>query len=281
MRMLRPAPALGGASLARSSSAPPLSPLAGLFGTVTAQAAHAGRAIFVAPRGEALREESRCLAQHGYDIAVASGLAEVARPGASVRADAVVIDAAALGADPAHWLGQLRQRVNCPLIVIATAGDEVDEILALELGADDYLVRPFSPRKFLARLRALTRRRDAVEAAPATEGGAAERIDFGPLQLDRQALHATWRGHALHLTPSQFEALFILAARTPRFVTREEIAAQLQRDAGAVSLRSVDVLMSRLRKQLHMHGASEVAVVSVHARGYRLELAGAELAAVA
>ena len=119
-----------------------------------------------------------------------------------------------------------------------------------------------------------------MATAPASEADAAERIDFGLLHLDRQALHATWQGRALHLTPSQFEAVFILAARSPRFVTRAEIAAQLQRDAGAVGLRSVDVLMSRLRKQLNLQGASGIAVVSVHARGYRLELAGAELAAV-
>ena len=85
----------------------------------------------------------------------------------------------------------------------------------------------------------------------------------------------------LHLTPSQFEAAFLLAARAPRFVSREDMAAHLQRDAGAVSLRSVDVLMSRLRKQLQSHGAAEVAVVSVHGRGYRLELAFAADTALA
>jgi DNA-binding response OmpR family regulator len=281
MRTLRPASALGGATPIRSGARPPLAPLAGLFSALAVPAAHAGRAVFVTPRNEAFAEESRCLAQHGYDTAVASRPAELAQPGASVRADAVVIDGATLGADAAHWLGQLRQRLGCPLIVVANAGDEVDEILALELGADEYLVRPFSPRKFLARLRAVTRRRSPAGTALPAATETPDRIDFGPLQLDRQALHATCRGRALHLTPSQFEAVFTLAARAPRFVTREEIAAQLQRDVGAASLRSVDVLLSRLRKQLSSHGASEIAIVSVHARGYRLELIGAQIAAVA
>ena len=279
MRNLRPASALGGAAPIRPVDRPPLAPLAGLFGALTAPAAQTGHAIFITPRSEAFAAESQCLAQYGYHIAVTSRPAELARPGAQVRADAVVIDGAALGADAAHWLGRLREHLGCPLIVIANAGDEVDEILALELGADDYLVRPFSPRKFLARLRAITRRREIAVSTPTAEGEAPQRIDFGPLAFDRPALNATCHGRALHLTPSQFETAFVLATRAPRFVTRAEIAAHLQHDTATVSLRSVDVLMSRLRKQLNAHGPSGIAIVSVHARGYRLELAEAALAA--
>lgn len=268
MRPARSTAALGGA--------PHLAPalpeaLADMLGAARGNAA-AARALFVAARPDTFIEEAQCLAQHGYATATAARLADVARGASGVRADVVIIDSAALDADPAHWLAQLRLRLQCPLMVLAHAGDEVDEILALELGADDYLVRPFSPRKLLARLRALTRRREPAAPEPA-EAATGERLEFGPLALDRVALHANCRGRALHLTPSQFEALFLLAARAPRFVTREEMATHLQRDAGAISLRSVDVLMSRLRKQLQAHGAADVAVVSVHARGYRLELA--------
>ena len=278
MRTPRPAPALGGASPASPVFGGAASPyrsssLAGLLGAPAAPYAGAGRAILVAARPDVFSEEARCLAQHGFTLSEAPRLVDVARPGSAARAEIVIIDGNALGADPAHWLAQLRQRLDCPLIVVANAGDEVDEILALELGADDYLVRPFSPRKLLAHLRALLRRREPGTQAAQPAEERTERIDFGPLQLDREALHASCHGRVLHLTPSQFEAAFLLAARAPRFVTREDVAAQLQRDAGAVSLRSVDVLMSRLRKQLQAHGATEVAVVSVHGRGYRLELA--------
>jgi DNA-binding response OmpR family regulator len=269
----RPAPAQAGAGHAPAYRSATLAPLAGLLGSPPAPHAGAGRAILVAARPETFAEEARCLAQHGFALSQAARLVDVARPGSSLRAEIVIIDGNALGADPAHWLAQLRQRLDCPLMVVANAGDEVDEIVALELGADDYLVRPFSPRKLLARLRALLRRRESPMHATAPADEHADRIEFGPLQLDRQALHASCHGRVLHLTPSQFEAVFLLAARAPRFVSREDMAAHLQRDAGAVSLRSVDVLMSRLRKQLQAHGATELAVVSVHGRGYRLELA--------
>ena len=269
----RPAPAQAGAGHAPAYKSATFAPLAGLLGSPPAPHAGGGRAILVAARPETFAEEARCLGQHGFALSEAARLVDVARPGSSLRAEIVIIDGNALGADPAHWLAQLRQRLDCPLMVVANAGDEVDEIVALELGADDYLVRPFSPRKLLARLRALLRRRESPMHASAPVDEHADRIEFGPLQLDRQALHASCHGRVLHLTPSQFEAVFLLAARAPRFVSREDMAAHLQSDAGAVSLRSVDVLMSRLRKQLQAHGASELAVVSVHGRGYRLELA--------
>ena len=225
MRTLRPATALGGAShpspALAGAGAPAfrpasLAPLAGLLGAPPAPYAGAGRAILVAARPDTFTEEARCLVQHGFALSEAARLVDVARPGSTLRAEIVIIDGNALGADPAHWLAQLRQRLDCPLMVVANAGDEVDEILALELGADDYLVRPFSPRKLLARLRALLRRREPVAPAAVPTDERADRIDFGPLQLDRRALHASCHGRVLHLTPSQFEAVFLLAARAPR-----------------------------------------------------------------
>lgn len=228
--------------------------------------------LLIAQRADAFTEESRCLRENGYSVTDNARLSDLMQPGAVTAADMVIVDETAFEADPYQGLAQMRQRLDAALIVVARTHDEVDEIVALELGADDYIARPFSPRKLLARLRTLKRRRESIAMSIRGDALAPVNVEFGALQLDRSAFKATWHGRALVLSSINFETLLLLALRAPSIVTRGEVFARLHRRTIDLNSRAVDMFVLRLRKQLQAQGVHGLKVITVRGQGYRLEL---------
>lgn len=212
------------------------------------------------------RAGMRCLWLPGIEQAL------VAARGA--RFDAVVLDAATLDGKLATALPRLREGVDCPVVMLADRGDEVDEIIALELGADAFLFRPVAPRRLRAHLLALLRwcgqahrlaaKFDAEPTAEAAANGG------GPhWQLDRVGNRLRGASRSVPLTEMQCAFLQCLLEAQGRIVPRARLVAAIP-NGHAVHARSVDVYIHRLRKRLQDAGVHELDIQSARGRGYVL-----------
>ena len=176
--------------------------------------------------------------------------------------DAIVLDIMMPGLDGLGVCRRLREEsrtARIPIILLTAKGGEADRVVGLELGADDYVVKPFSPRELVARIRALLRR-----TAPAA--GPGEAIRRGDLVVDAGRHEVTWAGKPVALTATEFRILHYLAARPGRVCSRSDIIdAALGRDVAVVD-RTVDVHVTALRKKL---GKGAELLETVRGFGYR------------
>jgi DNA-binding response OmpR family regulator len=157
--------------------------------------------------------------------------------------DLVVLDVMLPGADGFEVLGEIRRSMSIPVIMLTARGEDMDRVVGLEMGADDYLSKPFNPRELLARIKAVLRRsagEPPEEAAPYASG---IRVDIGrrEVQID---------GQLVELTTTEFEILRVLVASAGRVVPRERLMEQARGPEWAAYERSVDVHISHLRKKL-------------------------------
>ena len=156
----------------------------------------------------------------------------------------------------------VRQDSDLPILMLTARGDETDRIVGLELGADDYLPKPFKPRELLARLNAILRR-----AAPRS-GDPDARLRFGRLEIDRAARVARIDGEARSLTSYQFDLLCALAENAGRVLSREQLMSGAGRDLAEAFDRSIDVHISRIRAAIEDDVRHPRRVITVRGAGY-------------
>lgn len=176
----------------------------------------------------------------------------------------VVLDLQLPGLDGLSVCSEIRRHPatrTLPVVVITARGDEADRIVGLEIGADDYLVKPFSPRELVARVRALFRR---VERTAEGEGAP---LAFGALQVDRERHQVSWEGRPVKLTAKEFGLLVALLAARGRVLTRQSLLEDVWGYSYAEGTRTVDVHVRRLREKLPGMAPFIQTVKSV---GYRL-----------
>ncbi len=154
--------------------------------------------------------------------------------------DAVILDIMMPGIDGLEVLRRIRKDSRVPVLMLTAKGDEMDRVVGLEIGADDYISKPFGPRELLARLRAVLRRVSPEEPSPS--------VREGELALDLAARQAVDSGVVLDLTGLEFDLLSALVRRAGRVVTREALLRETKRED--VSDRAVDVHISHLRQKL-------------------------------
>ena len=179
-------------------------------------------------------------------------LANATRPSsglAMLRAeafDAVILDVMLPEMDGFELCRAIRRESDVPVIMLTARGDVMDRVVGLELGADDYLPKPFEPRELLARIKTVLRR--ARTPAPAATN--AKRLVFDRLLIDleRRQVHAA--GSSVELTSTEFELLALLAAEPQKVFSRDEILNRLRGHEAELYTRAVDILVSRLRKKL-------------------------------
>ena len=157
--------------------------------------------------------------------------------------DAVLLDVMMPGMDGLEVCRKIRSKSNVPVIMLTARGDETDRVVGLELGADDYVGKPFSPRELLARLRAVLRR-----ARPEVMS---EQLTTGDIMVDVPARMATLKGAALDLTGIEFDILVALVRRAGRVVPRDALLSEAGRSDVIVGERTVDVHISHLRQKLN------------------------------
>jgi DNA-binding response OmpR family regulator len=151
-----------------------------------------------------------------------------------------------------------------PVLMLTAKGDPMDRIVGLELGADDYLPKPFEPRELLARIRAVLRRHTLGESAETTH----QTLKFGSLDLDRDARSVSVRGHVCDLTAYQFDLLWLLAERAGRVLSREQIMEAVRGKELEAFDRSIDVHMGRIRAAIEDDAKTPKRILTVRGVGY-------------
>ena len=173
---------------------------------------------------------------------VASGTAALDALGRQTF-DVVVLDVMMPGMDGLEVLRRIRSKSNVPVLMLTARGDETDRIVGLELGADDYLPKPFNPRELLARLRALVRR-----AHPGADG---DQLEFDGIRVEIGSRQAWQHGGPVALTALEFDLLLALMRRRGQVIPRAMLLREAGRIDAVVGERTVDVHIARLRQKLH------------------------------
>jgi two-component system OmpR family response regulator len=180
--------------------------------------------------------------------------------------DLVVLDINMPRMDGLEVCRRIRAKGQLPILFLSSRDDEIDRVLGIELGADDYVVKPFSPREVVARVAAILRRTAAPAAAPVA---ATTPIGRGRLTLDPEGWSARWNGEEVALTVTEFGILRTLAAAPARVFTRDAIIDQLHGPGFAVTDRTIDSHIRNLRGKFQAVGATDV-VETRPGVGYRL-----------
>ena len=185
--------------------------------------------------------------------------------------DLVILDIMLPGMDGYTLTSYLRERSNVPIILLTSRREEVDRIAGLELGADDYVVKPFSPREVVARVRAVLRRTTQVHRSGADSGAPARTVlQAGPIRLDMAKRTVTVDGEAKALTTAQFDILTALMLEPGRVFTRMQLLVRIQGSAFEGYERTIDVHIKNIRRALGDSSAEARFIGTVRGVGYRL-----------
>lgn len=177
--------------------------------------------------------------------------------------DLVILDIMLPGMSGLDVLKQVRKNNDVPVIMLTARGDDVDRILGLEFGADDYLAKPFNPRELLARIKAILRR-----ATP--ESAARTNIRVGDVEIDEPSRQVTAAGTKLRLTGTEFELLRCLATEAGNVVSREDLSREVLGRGLLPYDRSIDTHISNVRRKLQNAGVSNPNIQNQRGVGYRL-----------
>jgi two-component system response regulator BaeR len=180
----------------------------------------------------------------------------------------ILLDVMLPGRDGLDLCREIRAHTNLSVIMATARTDEIDRLLGLELGADDYICKPYSPREVVARVRAVLRRAGAAHAT--VQNGP----DAGGLDIDADAYQARLDGTDLNLTPVEFRLLALLASRPGRIFSRDQVLDRLYDDHRIVTDRAVDSHIKNLRRKLAAARPGADLIHSVYGVGYRLDLDG-------
>src|SRR5262245_55463123 len=203
---------------------------------------------------------SEYLGEAGFRVsAAASGRAGLERL-AREPYDALVLDLMLPDMDGLEVCRTLRAKSSIPVLMLTARGDAMDRIVGLEIGADDYLPKPFEPRELLARLRAILRRQPS--GAPSTA------LQFGRLEIDKDARVARLDGHEAALTSHQFTLLVALAEHAGRVMSRDALMDLVKGEAIEAFDRSIDVHISRIRAAIEDDPKKPRRILTVRGAGY-------------
>jgi two-component system response regulator RegX3 len=208
---------------------------------------------------------SYLLRQEGFEVAVAAtgpeGLAEFDRGGA----DIVLLDLMLPGLSGTEVCRALRAKSSVPVIMLTARDSEIDKVVGLELGADDYVTKPFSSRELVARVRAVLRRR--VEA----EDVGSSALEAGPVRMDVERHVVTVDGEAVSLPLKEFELLELLLRNAGRVLTRGQLIDRVWGADYVGDTKTLDVHVKRLRAKVEPDPANPKYLVTVRGLGYKLE----------
>jgi DNA-binding response OmpR family regulator len=200
------------------------------------------------------------LEKHGFRVTVAGDGQSALTLARREKPDLVVLDLMLPVMDGREVCRILRRESDVPIIMLTALAEEIDQVTGLEIGADDYIVKPFSPRLLVTRVRALLRRtRGDIKVSGV--------IRSGDLEIDPEKYSASFDGTSLKLTPNEFKLLYLLASRPGQTFTREQLLDDLHGAASSVD-RSVDSHIKNLRKKLEA-ASGESMIETIYGIGYR------------
>jgi DNA-binding response OmpR family regulator len=205
------------------------------------------------------------LEQAGYAVGSAGDVEEARKVMASFQPDLVILDVMLPGESGLEFCRELRAESEIPVVMLSARSEEIDKVLGLELGADDYVTKPFSPRELVSRVKANLRRSDSG-SSPQRRG----RLHVGELMLDTERHEVEMRGEPVHLTASEFQIMELLT-RSPGKVFSRAAILDMFWDGGYVGdERSVDVHVHNIREKIERDPSTPEYLVTVRGTGYRV-----------
>lgn len=205
------------------------------------------------------------LGSNGFSVAVAADGVAMRAELAARAADAIVLDLMLPGEDGLSLTRALRASSQVPILMLSARGEELDRVIGLEVGADDYLAKPFGPRELLARLRALLRRGQGAAGTPTAEPTLAR---FGPFSLDTLGHRLFKDGVELSLTSAEYDLLAALVAHPNRVLSRDTLVDMLRGYDRDPFDRSIDNRVTRLRRKIEADPAAPTYIRTVRGEGY-------------
>ncbi|AJH80150.1 MULTISPECIES: response regulator transcription factor [Heyndrickxia] len=208
------------------------------------------------------------LEQAGFEVLTASDGNEGYDTARREKLDVIILDLMLPGMDGMDVCKQLRLgKINTPILMLTAKSDELDKILGLELGADDYITKPFSPREVVARVKAILRR-----AETKTEEETADAIKVGDLRILPEQFEAYFKEKKLELTPKEFELLLYLANHAGKVLSRDQLLDAVWNFDFAGDTRIVDVHISHLREKMEEDTKQPQYIKTVRGFGYKMEV---------
>ncbi|HYA16464.1 MAG TPA: response regulator transcription factor [Bryobacteraceae bacterium] len=207
------------------------------------------------------------LTRGGFQVLVSPGAASTLQELENWQPDLIVLDVMLPGSDGFDLCRQIRQNprlARIPVIFLTARSDEVDRVLGLEIGGDDYITKPFSPRELVARIKAHLRRFDS-DVAPQ------QALSMGPFRLDRAARRVFQGEKEIELTSTEFKLLEFFLTHTGTAWSREQLLKEVWGEQHFVTPRTVDVHIRRLREQIEEKADDPTYLVTVRGFGYRFE----------
>ena len=204
------------------------------------------------------------LEQSGMAVLTAHDGREALRLARQERPDLIILDLMLPEMDGMDVCRTLRQESNVPIIMLTARVEETDRVLGLELGADDYVVKPFSPREMVARVRAVLRRGQPDPEAPSV-------LELGALRLDVTRHELTLGGQPVELTPSEFALLQALMGSPGRVFSRAQLLEATQGEAFEGYERTIDTHIKNLRKKIEDNPRRPKHLLTVHGLGYKIQ----------
>jgi DNA-binding response OmpR family regulator len=220
------------------------------------------RVLVVDDEESILKVVSYALQQAGYEVHTASDAAGAEMMFEEISPDIIVLDIMLPGKSGLDVARDLRTHSDTPIIMLSARGDEVDRVLGLEFGADDYVTKPFSPRELVSRVKAILRR---------TEGSHEKKcIIVGGLEIDTRSRQVRLDGQPIHLTSSEFGILLHLARQPGTAYSRQAILSALWDESPVGDERAIDVHIHNIREKLEADPKNPTYILTVRGYGYRL-----------
>ncbi|HET6447478.1 MAG TPA: response regulator transcription factor [Conexibacter sp.] len=230
----------------------------------------APRILFVEDEPSISEPFTRALTRAGFDTTTVGTAAGALETAARIDPDLVLLDLTLPDGDGRDVCRALRRRGDVPIVMLTARGTETDRVVGLELGADDYVVKPFSGAEVIARIRAVLRRTGSASAGPATGSGQpVEVLHVGALELDAAARRAWLGGEELHLSRKELDLLARLVHDAGRVVTREDLMADVWDVNWFGSTKTLDVHVGWLRRKLGDDPAAPRFIHTVRGVGFR------------
>ena len=203
------------------------------------------------------------LEKEGYEVAVAEDGEEAIERFKAFQPRLVILDIMLPGKDGTQVCNEIRRIDNTPIIMLSAKGEVFDKVLLLELGADDYMVKPFEPKELIARVKAVMRRSVAQEDAP-------QIVEHKDLVINIADYTVTYKNKKVEMPPKEIELLYFLASRPQKVYTREQLLEQVWGFEYFGDSRTVDVHIKRIREKVE--GNNEWSIKTVWGIGYKFEI---------
>ena len=203
------------------------------------------------------------LRKNGLDVAIETDGTVAIERIISEQPDLVVLDVMLPGSDGLTVCREVRPHYNQPILMLTARTDDMDQVLGLEMGADDYVAKPVQPRVLLARIRALLRRSDVIPADDAPH-----RLEFGDLVIDNGGRSVTLNDQLVDFTSAEYDLLWLLASNAGKILSREDIFERLRGIEYDGQDRSIDVRISRIRPKIGDDPENPKRIKTVRSKGY-------------